>query len=159
MTYSFPTDLAGQVTDRWNTFVSRHDRPAPPLPSPQDLKHILETAFFASLEREEGRDLRFVLCCAPSLDVRRDGVDEPMSVAALGQPRLMSVDEIRAMAPAVSPNNAAIMVRFPEQGAPPRPCEVVGVLNVGSNLARAKRPLVLSPAGAVRLGHRRARRG
>jgi hypothetical protein len=138
MTYSFPTDLAGRVTDRWNTFVSRHDRPAPPLPSPQDLKHILETAFFASLEREEGRDLRFVLCCAPSLDVRRDGVDDPMAVAALGQPRLMTVDEIRALAPAVSPNNAAIMIRFPEQGAPARPCEIVGVLNVGSNLARAR---------------------
>ena len=62
MSYAFPADLAGQVGARWHTFVARHDQPAPPLPPPDCLRQILETAFFASVSREEGRDLRFVLC-------------------------------------------------------------------------------------------------
>src|SRR5262245_51634259 len=72
--YAFPADLAEQVAARWTTFVSRHDRPAPPLPGPADLRLILETAFLASLTREEGRDVRFVLCCAPGLEIPREGV-------------------------------------------------------------------------------------
>jgi hypothetical protein len=137
MEYAFPTDLANQVIERWNTFVSRHDSPAPPLPPASDLRHILETAFFASLTREEGRDLRFVLCCAPDLDVRRDGFGEPVSVVPFAVPRPVTVDALRALAPAVSPNNAAILVRCAvgEDGAR---CEIAGVVNVGSNLARAR---------------------
>lgn len=138
MAYAFPAALAAQVTERWNTFVSRHDRPAPPLPAPDDLRHILETAFFASFEREEGRDLRFVLCCSPSLDVQRDGFDEPVTVVPLDEPRALTVGEIRALAPAVSPSNATILVRFPHHGEGPSRPEIAGILNVGSNLARAR---------------------
>jgi hypothetical protein len=137
MDYSFPTDLAGQVIERWNTFVSRHDRPAPPLPAAADLRHILETAFFASLTREEGRDLRFVLCCAPDLDVRRDGFDEPVAVVPFSSPRPVTVESLRALAPAVSPNNAAILIRWTRDGDSSH-SEIAGVLNVGSNLARAR---------------------
>jgi hypothetical protein len=138
MAYAFPSDLAAQVTERWNTFVSRHDRPAPPLPSPSDLRFILETAFFASFEREEGRDLKFVLCCSPSLEVQRDGFDEPVSVVPLADPRPLTVGEIRALAPAVSPSNATILVRFPHDESDPPRLEIAGILNVGSNLARAR---------------------
>jgi Probable sensor domain DACNV len=138
MAYAFPTHLAGQVAERWNTFVSRHDKPAPPLPSPDDLRHILETAFFASLEREEGRELRFVLCCSPELVVPRDGQDEPVSVVPLREPRPLTVEAIRALAPAVSPSNAAILVRFPVDGSRLDRCEIAGILNIGSNLARAR---------------------
>ncbi|MEZ5316133.1 MAG: hypothetical protein R2752_01915 [Vicinamibacterales bacterium] len=138
MAYAFPTHLAGQVTERWNTFVSRHDRPAPPLPAPDDLRHILETAFFASLEREEDRELRFVLCCAPDLEVPRDGQDEPVAVVPFQEPRPLTVETLRALAPAVSPSNAAILVRFPSAGSGLEHCEIAGVLNVGSNLARAR---------------------
>jgi hypothetical protein len=138
MAYAFPADLALQVIERWNTFVSRHERPAPPLPSADDLRHILETAFFASLEREEGRDLRFVLCCAPGLQVERDGADEVVPVVPIMPPRPVTVASFRALAPAVSPNNAAILVRCPADGGPPGRCEIAGILTVGGNLARAR---------------------
>ena len=137
MEYAFPTDLANQVIERWNTFVSRHDSPAPPLPPAADLRHILETAFFASLTREEGRDLRFVLCCAPDLDVRRDGVGDPVPVVPFASPRPVTVASLRALAPAVSPNNAAILVRC-QSGEEGSTCEIAGLVNVGSNLARAR---------------------
>lgn len=138
MEYAFPAALAQQVIDRWNTFVSRHDKPAPPLPSPANLRHILETAFFTSLEREEGRDLRFVLCCAPGLDVARDGVDEAVPVMPIVPARPVSVETFRSLAPAVSPNNAALLVRFAPDAAGVERCELAGVVAVGSNLARAR---------------------
>lgn len=138
MPYAFPADLAAQVAERWSTFVSRHDRPAPPLPSVADLRQILEAAFVASLLREEGRDLRFVLCAAPGLDVPRDGYDEPVTVVPFREARPLSVAEIRALAPAVSPNNAALLVRFPHAAGGSSQLEIAGVLNIGSNLARAR---------------------
>jgi hypothetical protein len=138
MIYAFPEDLAAQVIERWETFVARHDRHAPPLPCESDLRHILATAFFASLEREEGRNLRFVLCCAPGLEVLRDGFGELVPAVPISPPRPISVDAIRALAPAVSPDNAAILVRCPAIGSAAGPCEIAGVLQVGSNLARAR---------------------
>lgn len=137
MSYAFPTDLTSQVIERWNTFVSRHDRPAPPLPPSEELRHILETAFFASLEREEGRDLRFVLCCAPDLDVRRDGSDEPVPVVPLQAPRPLSVESLRSLAPAVSPSSGAILVRCTPT-ADGATCDIAGIVNIGSDLARAR---------------------
>ncbi|HUF47779.1 MAG TPA: hypothetical protein VMM93_08175 [Vicinamibacterales bacterium] len=134
--YAFPAELAEQVVSRWRTFVSRHDSPAPPLPPPAALQHVLETAFFASFVREEGRDLRFVLCCATELDVRRDGAAEVVAVMPLVTPRPLSIESIRALAPAVSSDNAALLVRFSEDGGMP---EIAGILHVGADLARARR--------------------
>jgi hypothetical protein len=136
--YAFPADLAEQVIARWHTFVSRHDSPAPPLPAAGHLRHILETAFLASLEREEGRDLRFVLCCAPEITVPRDGQSETVPVVPLQTPRLLTVEALRSLAPAVSPMNAAILVKCPLANDRTGQCEIAGVLNIGSNLARAR---------------------
>ncbi|HEX5214785.1 MAG TPA: hypothetical protein VFV98_04950 [Vicinamibacterales bacterium] len=138
MPYAFPADLAEQVIARWHTFVSRHDSPAPPLPAAGHLRHILETAFLASLEREEGRDLRFVLCCAPEITVPRDGQSETVPVVPLQTPRLLTVEALRSLAPAVSPMNAAILVKCPLANDRIGQCEIAGVLNIGSNLARAR---------------------
>jgi len=134
MSYAFPDHLATQVVERWETLLGRHDTPAPPLPADADLRHILSTAFFASLEREEGRNLRFVLCCAPDFSVLRDGLGESVPVVPISPPRPVSVDAIRALAPAVSPDNAAILVRCPIGG----PCEIAGILHIGSHLSRAR---------------------
>jgi hypothetical protein len=134
MTYAFPTHLADEVTSRWHTLAGRHDVP-PVLPHPTQLRHILSTAFFASLEREEGRDLKFLLCCTPDLEVVRDGLDQPIPVVQLAVPRPLTVEALRALAPAVGPDNAALLVRCPTgDGA----CEIAGVLHIGSHLALAR---------------------
>ena len=144
MPYAFPADLGAQVVSRWKTFVARHDRPAPPLPSVEQLQYILETAFIASFAREEGRDLRFTICCAPSIDVSRDGEGDVLPVLPFLEPRPLSVSAIRSLAPAVSPVNAAILVLCPPDGE----CQIAGVLNVGSNLARARRGGAIAPRPA-----------
>jgi hypothetical protein len=101
------------------------------------LQHILETAFFASLEREDGHNLKFLLCCVPSIEVRRDGTTHPVPVIPLRQPRPLTVATLRSAAPAVSSENAAILVRCPDQGAE-GPSEIAGVLSIGSHLARGR---------------------
>jgi Probable sensor domain DACNV len=136
MAYAFPADLAEQVVARWKTFVARHDRPAPPLPDPATLRQILETAYVASFDREEGRQLRFVLCCAPTSDVPREGAEGSVPLIAFEGTRPLTLESLRALAPAVSPANAAMLVRFADRG--PGACEIAGVLNVGVNLARAR---------------------
>lgn len=137
MDFAFPEDLAQAVTERWDTFALRSGAP-PPLPSPEDLRKILATAFFASLEREEGRRLRFVLCCSPDVDVVRDGFGETVPIVPLDVPRPLSVGSIRSLAPAVSPVNAAMLVRFPRAGGRTSQCEIAGILHVGENFARAR---------------------
>ncbi len=137
MEFAFPDDLAAQVIERWDTFASRQGAP-PPLPSPADLRRILETAFFASLEREEGRPLRFVLCCSPDVDVVRDGFGETVPFVPLEMPRPLNVGSIRSLAPAVNPSNAALLVRFPRSGGSAPEAEIVGLLHVGENVSRAR---------------------
>ncbi len=137
MDFAFPDDLAREVLDRWDTFATRHGAP-PPLPSPDDLRQILAAAFFASLEREEGRPLRFVLCCSPDLDVVRDGFGEMVPVVPLEVPRPLSVGSIRSLAPAVNPDNAAMLIRFPRAGGRTSQCEIAGILHAGENVARAR---------------------
>jgi hypothetical protein len=137
MDFAFPDDLARHVSERWESFRSRTAEP-PPLPAREDLRHILATAFFASLEREEGRPVRFVLCCSPDVDVLRDGFGETVPVVPLKAPRAVTVEAIRSLAPAVSPANAAILVRFPAEAGGSGRCEVAGVLHVGEHVARAR---------------------
>lgn len=138
MAYAFPSDLAEQVIARWQTFVARHDSPAPPLPPLGQLRHILETAFFASLCREEGRELRFVLCCAPSIEVPREGVRDVVPVMPLQSPRPLTVGALRSLGPAVSPDNAAILVRWRDGVEDPAACEIAAIINVGAHLSRGR---------------------
>ncbi len=137
MTYAFPADLADQVIARWQTFVARHDQPAPPLPPPACLRIVLETAFFASFAREEGRELRFVLCCAPTTVIPREG-EGAVPVVLFENPRPLTPDTLRSLAPAVNPTSAALLVRVPDEGSDSTTCEIAGVLNVGSHLARSR---------------------
>jgi hypothetical protein len=137
MTYSFPEHLADQVVERWSTLAARHDTP-PPLPRLGHVRHILSTAFFASLEREEKRDLRFLLCCAPDLDVLREGLGDSVPVVELVSPRPLSVESLVALAPAVSPDNAALLVRCPPESDDVGACEIAGILHIGSHLALAR---------------------
>lgn len=137
MTYAFPANLADQVIARWHTFVARHDQPAPPLPPAACLRMILETAFFASFAREEGRELRFVLCCAPSTEIPREGEGD-VPVVHFEHPRPLTPDTLRSLAPAVNPTSAALLVRVPEENSDSLQCEIAGVLNVGSHLARSR---------------------
>ena len=137
MEYVSPNELAYEVRARWE---SGHGEP-PELPDGDNLRRILTAAFVASLEREEGRPLRFVLCCAPASTDVKDGLGGPVSIVPLEVPRPLTVAAIRSLAPAVSPENAALLVRFPRSGRAgmnDAGLEIAGVLHLGENVARAR---------------------
>ena len=135
-----PNELAHEVRARWDSLSVQHGAP-PELPDADNLRRILTAAFVASLEREEGRPLRFVLCCAPAAGVVKDGLGGSVPVVPLDIPRPLTVPAIRSLAPAVSPANAALLVRFPRNGREgmlDAGCEISGVLHVGENVARSR---------------------
>src|SRR5262245_17985718 len=136
MPYVFPADLADEIAARWQSYAAH--QAAPPLPLPGPLRHILETAFFASFEREEGRTPRFVLCCAPGAAIARDGEDGNVPLVRLLPTRPLSVETIRALAPAISPGNAAILVHCPAGSNNETECQITGVLHIGGDFGRAR---------------------
>jgi hypothetical protein len=136
MSYVFPADLADEIRARWQSYAAHQAAPA--LPPPAPLRHILETAFFASFEREEGRAPRFVLCCSSSPSVPRDGEDGNVPFLPLGEARGLSVESIRALAPAVSPRNAAILVHCPQGSDDAASCRLTGILHIGGDFGRAR---------------------
>jgi hypothetical protein len=137
MTYSLPADLAELVIDRWHTYVSRGGTAPPAIPRSRQLRWILETLFFASLEREEGRDLRFTVCFS-SRAVLRDESWDKVPLIAFVKPRPLSVAALRALAPAVRPSGGAIMVELLYDFEGGEESNIVGVLHVGSDYAKAR---------------------
>ena len=138
--YVSPNELAHEIRARWDSLSVQFGAP-PELPDADNLRRILTAAFVASLEREEGRPLRFVLCCAPASTVVKDGLGGPVPTVPLEIPRPLTVGAIRSLAPAVSPTNAALLVRFPRSGRDgvgDSGCEIAGVMHMGDDLARAR---------------------
>jgi len=138
MDYVSPNELAYEVRARWES--GQHGDP-PELPDADNLRKLLTAAFVASLEREEGRPLRFVLCCAPASSPVKDGLGGPVPIVPLEVARPLTVGSIRSLAPAVSPENAALLVRFPRSGRAgmgDAGCEIAAVLHMGENVARSR---------------------
>src|SRR5690606_13326786 len=69
--------------------------------------------------------------------IARDG-EGVVPVVSFEVPRPLTVGTLRSLAPAVSPTNAALLVRCPDERSDSVECEIAGVLNVGSHLARAR---------------------
>lgn len=136
MNHGYPSDLARVVAERWDTFVTRQDATPPPLPSPTRLKELLEAVYFASLEREEGRDLLFSVCWANGGRILRDGTSDRVPFSPLLKPKTLTSEALRKLAPAISPQLSAIMVE-------PSKCTkeelvISGILHIGGHYARAR---------------------
>lgn len=118
-----PWGLARQVCDQWEHIhlLKDHPRPAPEL-----LGKILEAAYVASMESEEGRPLKFALMLRPSSEA-----DEPeYGIARFREPRPLSTTEIRRLAPATGLSSTFIAVESTGIG----PC-IWGTVDVGSEWA------------------------
>lgn len=122
-----PVNLALQLCASWGNSPLLKSYTAP---SVEQLAKILEVAFLASMETEEGRSMRFGL-----LLLRNDEIDtKNFGVARFREPRLLSVTEIRRLAPATSLSNTFIAVEQSDDG--PR---TWGTVDVGSGWALFRR--------------------
>ena len=111
MIYAFPPILrsrsssAGRRSSRGTTARRRRFRARRSPPHPGD-------RVFREPRARGGPGLRFVLCCAPGTTCCATA-RRAVPVVPMHPPRPMTVDAIRSIAPAVSPMNAAILVRCP----------------------------------------------
>lgn len=83
-----------------------------PLPPFNQIKKVVEIAFLASLEREEGRHIRFALVMAdPEIGGRSSMVKRPPEyLLHLKNPLPLTVDSIAKLAPALDPTVSAMAV-------------------------------------------------
>lgn len=98
-----PCGLAQQLCGRWEhvPMLKSHPRPAP-----EQLAKVLECAYLASMEPEEGRQLKFGLILRASTET-----DEPgYGIARFRERRPLSSNEIRRLAPATGLSSTFIAV-------------------------------------------------
>lgn len=121
---------------RWTTQVVGVFR-RPPLPSRAQLRTLLEVAYLAALETDEGRPVRLMLCCTPAQDtVHRFQQDDPVEAWPFAQPRPYDIEELRRLAQTTDVDSAAVWVQFPPDAE--GPMMIRGLLNLGASWAHAR---------------------
>ncbi|HEY9724700.1 MAG TPA: hypothetical protein V6D47_22045 [Oscillatoriaceae cyanobacterium] len=133
--YAFPDQLVEEILARWHAMP--HSESAPVLPPTHRLKRLLEVAYVASLEINEGRAITFTLCCTPEGELVTRGADEgQVETWLFSSGRDYDVAELSRLATALDLNSAAMWVEFPED--PDAPMRVRGLLNLGFSWAIAR---------------------
>lgn len=104
-----PAELCTILVNRWPSLTLLPDKPE--LPAAFLLLEILECAHAASLTREEGRPVAFrLVLIPPSRDLATTCADNGMSLISLDQPRALTPQELRRLAPATDSSTTMIAV-------------------------------------------------
>jgi hypothetical protein len=123
---TFPNQLVDHLISAWANLAVEGAMP-PRLPGRAQLRRLLEVAYVASLETEEGRPTRFTLCC---VHTHHDPNGGDVESWPFGEPRAFEVQELRRLAAATNHDAAAIWVQWEEiETAAPR---IIGLLNMGA---------------------------
>lgn len=132
---AFPDALAAAVSETWRNLIAG-DYVAPPLPNKVQLRAILEVAYLASMEADEGRPTTFALCCTRDEDGAKI-VETPGSECWEIQPeRAFNIQELRRLAQVGNVESAAIWVRF--QTNESKPLRIAGLINLGRSWSVAR---------------------
>lgn len=127
---AFPKHLAKVVVDRWNHMVAG-DYETPPCPPEKLLRELLEIAHLAAGAPEEARYPQFNVVAVPSEDeVQRNRIERRWPFK---EPRPLSVNELRSLAPAVDAKKSAVWVEWKKDG-----WQVVGLVDLGTSWHRAR---------------------
>jgi hypothetical protein len=112
-----------------------YDRPI--LPALAELTHILEVAYFAGMETDEGRNLRFMLCVAPNNQppYRPEGA-EPLECWSFDESRDFTVSELRRLAAATDVDASAIWVTFERDAT--ASLRIQGIVSLGRSWTTAR---------------------
>src|ERR1043166_8174023 len=90
------------IIDSWAADQAhpRRDRAQRPLPSFEDVREVIETTFFASLEREEDRPIRFSVVLASPSELDDASHQYHRELSRFVTPLPFTVDSITKLAPA-----------------------------------------------------------
>lgn len=81
-----------------------------PLPDVRDVRAVVETAFWASLKREEDRPVTFALVLMPRTAPAEQGHPFPNQILAFSKSLPLSVESVTKLAPAFNPDATALAV-------------------------------------------------
>jgi sensor domain DACNV-containing protein len=127
---AFPSTLAAVVHKRWN-FVCGGTYVTPPCPSKPLLRAVLETAYLASSSPEEDRFPKFNIIATPI-----GGLGEEHYIGhkwPFSNQRVLSVSELRRLAPAVDIKKSAIWAVWSDSG-----WRIAGLVDFGTSWHRAR---------------------
>jgi hypothetical protein len=134
--HSSPDELAEKLHRSWSEFVTGRYTP-PPAPSLPQFKSLLEIAYLATMEIEEGRPTTFTICCAAKdKTIERDRANQKIESWPFETVRTFSVQEIRHLAVATNSDSTFVWVQFSE--GEDSPLEIRGLLNLGQSWAIAR---------------------
>lgn len=105
-------ELHEEIVRAWEAdqnFPSRK-RAQKPLPDVRDVRAVVETAFWASLKREEDRPVVFALMLLPRDAPSEQGHPFPHQVLNFGKSLPLSVESVTKLAPAFDPGMTALAV-------------------------------------------------
>lgn len=132
----FREEIFGAIRSAWKADQSHpnRNRRQLPIPSVSVLKELVESAFVASLRREEGKELRFALAVVPI-----DGEDQKtwlhessQELAPFSTHLPLNAESISKLAPACDPDIGALLVA-PDTGGE-NICYIWGIMYYGPPL-------------------------
>lgn len=135
-THMFPGDLAKQVHEDWGRFVGG-DYIAPVVPTPSQLKEILEVVYLVGLETDEGRVLKFMVCCTVEGSRPQQQNGELAAESwAFSEPRKFNVQELRRLSASADLDSCAIWITFSFETD--SRISINGLVNIGRSWAVAR---------------------
>ncbi len=130
---AFPSHLAKVVVDRWHSMVAGEYEP-PPCPPLKLLKQLLEVCYLTASAPEEGRYPQFNIAAVPEGHIDNAGI---LGTRWQFTPaRLLSVAELRRLAPAVNFRKSAVWVAWSESE-----WRISGLVDLGTSWHRARAAL------------------
>lgn len=127
----FPTDVAQLVDSNWDGSEKAWWAP-PPLPPVTRLTHFLDTCFFATLQREEGRNTQFHLALMDETQIGQKWIYRYSkftfvhNLIRLKPPRPLAVNELVRLAPACNPEKTIVLAQIRDSVF-----QIWGIVDVG----------------------------
>lgn len=135
--HAYPAQLAAGLADCWDNVVHGDTYDRPTLPRLADLTQILEVAYFAGMETDEGRHLRFMLCVTPDgQPPKRPEGYEPLECWSFDESRAFTVSELKRLAAATDVDASAIWVTFDKSSD--ASLRIRGVVSLGRSWTTAR---------------------
>lgn len=136
--YTFPPHLTKAVIDSWESLVVGPQYDRPELPPSRILQRLIEVCYLVSLETDEGRALKFTVCCTTDVNfIRRHNSDALIESLKFDNERDFNIGEIRRLAATTDVDSSAIWVSYSSKSK--AGLRVRGLINQGSSWASARR--------------------
>jgi hypothetical protein len=118
----FERALFDQIQEIWRYEQVRCNQPIKAPPSLEDLRTLIETSFFASLKKEEGRSLEFSLALISREELEATNRTHPYGptqvIMRFREPLQLSVESITKLAGAFNKGTTALAVEGAAHGIP-----------------------------------------